>query len=153
MENLKIETQMTNEPVFITEAKDFRLPEPLPMDCGRVLKEVNIRYETAGTLNADRSNAVLVTHALSGKMQQLKDNPNAAICGDWFTAHGIGVNLGWIRDPGNEDLANKLRTVFAEWYDNGHTNEEDENTIILRIRLTDGILFHHGTRYEIDFSE
>ena len=55
--------------------------------------------------------------------------------------------------PGNEDLADKLRTVFAEWYDNGHTNEEDENTIILRIRLTDGILFHHGTRYEIDFSE
>ena len=95
----------------------------------------------------------IITHALSGKMAQLRDNPNAAICGDWFTAHGIGVNLGWIRNPENEDLADKLRTVFAEWYDNGHTNEEDENTIILRIRLTDGILFHHGTRYEIDFSE
>jgi len=38
----------------------------LPLDCGRELKDVNIRYETAGTLNADRSNAVLVTHALSG---------------------------------------------------------------------------------------
>ena len=35
------------------------------MDCGRILKDVNIRYETAGTLNADRSNAILVTHALS----------------------------------------------------------------------------------------
>lgn len=46
--------------------QDFLLPEPLVMDCGRVLKEVNIRYETAGTLNADKSNAVLVTHALSG---------------------------------------------------------------------------------------
>ena len=66
MESLKIEKQMTNEPVFITEAKDFRLPEPLQMDCGKVLKEVNIRYETAGTLNADRSNAVLVNHALTG---------------------------------------------------------------------------------------
>ena len=31
-----------------------------------MLKEVNIRYETAGTLNADKSNAILVTHALSG---------------------------------------------------------------------------------------
>ena len=31
-----------------------------------MLKEVNIRFETAGTLNPDRSNAVLVTHALSG---------------------------------------------------------------------------------------
>ena len=94
-----------------------------------------------------------ITHALSGKMQQLRENPNAAICGDWFTAHGIGENLGWIGSPENEDLADKLRTVFAEWYDNGHVNEEDENTVILRIRLTDGILFHQGTRYEIDFTE
>ena len=39
---------------------------PLPLDCGRVLKNVNIRYETAGTLNESRTNAVLVTHALSG---------------------------------------------------------------------------------------
>ncbi len=95
----------------------------------------------------------IITYALSGKMQQLRDNPNAAICGDWFTAHGIGENLGWIKNPENEDLADKLRVAFAEWYDNGHTNEADENTVILRIRLTDGILFHHGTKYEIDFTE
>ena len=95
----------------------------------------------------------VITHALSGKMAQLRDNPAAAICGDWFTAHGIGENLGWIGNPENEELADKLRTVFAEWYDNGHTDEEDRNTVILRIRLTDGVLFHHGTRYEIDFTE
>lgn len=94
----------------------------------------------------------IITNALSGKMAQLRENPAAAICGDWFTAHGIGENLGWIRNPENADLADKLRTVFAEWYDNGHTNEEDENTVILRICLTDGVLFHHGTRYEIDFT-
>lgn len=94
----------------------------------------------------------IITNALSGKMVQLCKNPAAAICGDWFTAHGIGENLGWIRNPENADLADKLRTVFAEWYDNGHTNEEDENTVILRICLTDGVLFHHGTRYEIDFT-
>ncbi len=94
----------------------------------------------------------VITHALSGKMAQLRDNPAAAICGDWFTAHGIGENLGWIRKPENAELADKLRVVFAEWYDNGHTEEEDENTVILRIRLTDGVLFHHGTRYEIDFT-
>ncbi|MBE6399125.1 MAG: homoserine O-acetyltransferase [Lentisphaerae bacterium] len=65
--SVKIDTQnLTPEEVFITTPQDFKLPEPLPLDCGRVLKEVNIRYETAGTLNADASNAVLVTHALSG---------------------------------------------------------------------------------------
>lgn len=95
----------------------------------------------------------VITHARSGKMTQLAENPCAAICGDWFTAHGIGENLGWIRLPQNVDLADRLRCAFAEWYDNGHTNEADENTVILRVRLTDGILFHHGTRYEIDFGQ
>ena len=107
------------------------------------------------TVNAYYENGsfYIITHALSGKMTQLADNPCAAICGDWFTAHGIGENLGWIRLPQNADLADRLRCAFAEWYDNGHTNEADENTVILRVRLTDGILFHHGTRYEIDFGE
>lgn len=93
-----------------------------------------------------------VTHALSGKMQQIGINPKVAICGDWFTAHGFGENMGHILLPENATIADKLRTVFAEWYSNGHTNEADPNTIILRIRLTDGVLFWHGTRYEIDFT-
>ena len=95
----------------------------------------------------------IITHALSGKMAQLAENPNAAICGDWFTAHGTGENLGWIRLHQNTDLADRLRRAFAEWYDNGHINEDDENTVILRVRLTDGVLYHHGTKYEIDFRE
>ena len=92
-----------------------------------------------------------VTYALSGKMQQICQNPKVAICGDWFTAHGIGESMGHILLPENAALADKLRAAFAAWYDNGHTNETDPNTIILRIRLTDGVLFHHGTRYDITF--
>ena len=94
----------------------------------------------------------VITYALSGKMRQIAANPTVAICGDWFTAHGIGENLGWIREERNMELAAKLRTAFAAWYDNGHNNEEDPNTVILRIRLTDGILLHHGTRFDIDFT-
>lgn len=93
-----------------------------------------------------------VTYALSGKMQQISKMPVVAVCGDWFTGHGIGENLGWIRRPENAELAAKLRSAFASWYDNGHTNEEDPNTVILRIRLTDGVLLHHGTRFDIDFT-
>lgn len=40
--------------------------EPLQFDCGRVLSSYQIVYETYGTLNADRSNAILICHALSG---------------------------------------------------------------------------------------
>lgn len=93
-----------------------------------------------------------ITYALSGKMQQIGQNPKVAICGDWFTAHGTGESMGHILLEENADMADKLRTVFAEWYSNGHTNEADPNTILLRIRLTDGILFWHGTRYDIDFT-
>lgn len=93
-----------------------------------------------------------VTYALSGKMKQIAVNPMVAVCGDWFTGHGIGENLGWIRDERNTQLAQKLRSAFASWYDNGHTNEEDLNTVILRIRMTDGILLHHGARFDIDFT-
>jgi len=94
-----------------------------------------------------------VTYALSNKMKQIDNNPEVAICGEWFTAHGVGENLGWVRDEKNADMMSKLRTAFAEWYDNGHTNESDPNTCLLRIRLIDGILFHNGTKYEIDFTE
>ncbi|MBE6387489.1 MAG: homoserine O-acetyltransferase [Lentisphaeria bacterium] len=51
---------------FIVQPRDYQLPEPLELDCGRSLKNVNIRYEVAGELNAERTNAILVTHALSG---------------------------------------------------------------------------------------
>jgi general stress protein 26 len=95
----------------------------------------------------------VVTYALSGKMKQLALNPSAAISGEWFTAHGIGENIGHPRDEKNAELMSKLRAVFAEWYNNGHTDESDPNTCILRVRLTDAVLFSNGTKYELDFTE
>ena len=94
----------------------------------------------------------IVTYALSGKMKQIAENPIVAVCGDWFTGHGIGENLGWIRKDINAELAAKLHSAFAAWYGNGHNNDEDTNTVILRIRMTDGILLHHGTKFDIDFT-
>lgn len=38
----------------------------LELDCGKALDRYEIIYETYGELNADRSNAVLICHALSG---------------------------------------------------------------------------------------
>lgn len=40
--------------------------EPLTLACARVLDSYTLVYETYGTLNADKSNAVLICHALSG---------------------------------------------------------------------------------------
>lgn len=93
----------------------------------------------------------IVTYALSNKMKQIEMNPEVAVCGEWFTAYGVGENIGHPRDMKNAELMSKLRTVFAEWYDNGHTDENDPHTCILRVRLTEGILFSNGKKYEIDF--
>ena len=94
----------------------------------------------------------VVTYALSGKMQQIAKNPTVAISGEWFTAHGVGENLGHVLLPENEEIMDILRSAFAAWYDNGHTNEADHNTCLLKLKLTDGVLFSDGTRYEIDFT-
>ena len=90
----------------------------------------------------------IITHALSNKMQHIRANPVVAIAGEWFTAHGKGINLGYFGKKENRMIADKLKNVFAEWIDNGHNNFGDENTIILCIELTDGLLLSHGTRYE-----
>ena len=99
----------------------------------------------------DRAFYVL-THGLSNKMRQIDLNPVVAIAGDWFTAHGKGVNLGYYGKEENKEIANLMRVIFAEWIDNGHNNFDDVNTCILRIDLLHGLLLSHGTRYEIDFS-
>jgi len=94
----------------------------------------------------------VVTYALSGKMRHIAQNPVVAVSGEWFTGHGIGENLSHVLLPENEAIMKTLRTAFAAWYDNGHTNEADPNTCLLKIRLTDGVLFHEGVRYDIDFT-
>ena len=63
------------------------------------------------------------------------------------------MNLGYFGKVENEAIAKRMRETFAEWIDNGHNNFEDENTCILKIELTSGVLFSHGTKYEIDFTE
>ena len=90
----------------------------------------------------------VITFALSNKMKQIAKNPTVAITGEWFTAHGKGSSLGFIGKAENHEMEVKLKSVFASWIDNGHTNLQDENTILLRIELTDGLLLSHGTRYE-----
>ena len=90
----------------------------------------------------------IITHARSKKMKHIEKNPDIAIAGEWFTAHGKGINLGYLGKEENVLLAEKLINVFSEWIGNGHADLSDESTIILRAELTDGVLLSHGTRYD-----
>lgn len=86
-------------------------------------------------------------------MKQIQKNPIVAIAGDWFTANGKGINLGYFGKKENTEIADKMKVAFFKWINNGHNNFEDENTCILQIELTDRVLFSHGTRYDIDFTK
>lgn len=95
----------------------------------------------------------VITHGLSAKMKQIENSPVVAVAGEWFTAHGMGENLGYFGNPENAEIAGKLKKVFAEWIDNGHNDFGDVNTCILRIKLTDGVILSRGTRIEVDFTD
>lgn len=56
-------------------AKTFKLEHPLQLEKGGCLPEVTVAYETYGTLNAARDNAILVCHALSGDSHVARHNP------------------------------------------------------------------------------
>jgi homoserine O-acetyltransferase/O-succinyltransferase len=51
--------------VGVVTPQTFRLASPLALRSGASLHDVSLTYETYGTLNAARSNAVLVCHALN----------------------------------------------------------------------------------------
>ncbi len=50
---------------FIAHPQDMHFAEPLALQSGAMLRDYTLRYETYGTLNAERSNAVLICHALN----------------------------------------------------------------------------------------
>ena len=52
--------------VGIVAAQTAHFSAPLTLKSGAILPQFDLVYETYGTLNADKSNAVLICHALSG---------------------------------------------------------------------------------------
>lgn len=55
-----------SDSVGIVTAQCARFDTPLAFRCGAVLPRYELMYETYGELNAARSNAILICHALSG---------------------------------------------------------------------------------------
>ena len=57
---------MDSGSVGIVTPRTVRFDQPLLLACGRELPDVELVYETYGELNPQRSNAILICHALSG---------------------------------------------------------------------------------------
>ena len=69
--------------VGIVTPQSARFTEPLVFKSGAVIDEYELAYETYGTLNAERSNAVLICHAL---------NASHHVAG-WYAEEP--ANVGW----------------------------------------------------------
>jgi len=111
-----------------------------------VVRDVDAFYEDSAFY--------VVTHAKSSKMAQVAHNNEVAVVVnfEWFSASGIGENMGWVKKPENAEIRTKLRKAFEKWYDMAN-DESDENCCILKISLTNGIinLNHHETLIYMDF--
>jgi len=74
----------------IKNIKKLIVNQSLELDCGKIIKNFPIAYETYGTLNKSKNNAILVFHALSGDQFVTNINPITKKEGWWTTAVGPG---------------------------------------------------------------
>jgi homoserine O-acetyltransferase len=70
-----------------------RLPLPLQLESGGRLDGVEIAYKTYGRLNADRTNAVLICHALTLDQHVASPHPQSGKPGWWSRMVGPGRPL------------------------------------------------------------
>lgn len=68
----------------------YALPRALPLDSGQSLEGAQIAYETYGQLNRDKSNAILICHALTGDQYVASDHPITGKPGWWVRMVGPG---------------------------------------------------------------
>ena len=64
--------------------------KPLKLKCGAELSNFNIAYQTYGTLNKDKSNAILICHSLTGDQYVASKNPVTSKDGWWSNIVGEG---------------------------------------------------------------
>ena len=75
------------------ERIEFPAEDVLALDCGTNLSPLTIAYQTYGELNASKSNAILVCHALTGDQHVANAHPITGKPGWWRFMVGPGVPI------------------------------------------------------------
>ena len=58
--------KIDNNSIGIVKSNTVAIKQSLKLDCGKTLNDFSLIYETYGRLNSEKSNAILICHALSG---------------------------------------------------------------------------------------
>ena len=58
--------KINNNSIGIVKSNTVAIKQSLKLDCGKTLNDFSLIYETYGRLNSEKSNAILICHALSG---------------------------------------------------------------------------------------
>jgi homoserine O-acetyltransferase/O-succinyltransferase len=85
--------QGTDLPTLADDQVRLDAEGPLRLDCGVALDHVTVAYRTYGTLDAEKSNAVLVCHALTGDQYLAETHPITSKPGWWELMVGPGKVL------------------------------------------------------------
>src|SRR6476661_5849190 len=90
-----MDDQAALSPAIETAGGTMRFPanKPLRLDSGATLRELEIAYETYGRLNEQKTNAVLVCHALTGDQHAASAHPITGKPGWWNRVIGAGLPL------------------------------------------------------------
>ena len=75
--------------------KNVRLLGPLKLDSGTEFAPIEYAYETYGTLNSDKSNAILVCHGLTGDQYAASTHPVTHKNGWWLNVIGEGKPIDY----------------------------------------------------------
>ncbi len=68
----------------------FPESQPLQLDCGATIAPVTIAYQTYGRMNADKTNIILICHALTGDQHAANTHPVTGKPGWWHYLVGPG---------------------------------------------------------------
>lgn len=81
---------MTKVSLELVQTQYAQVAEEITLECGATLGPITMAYETYGQLNADKSNVILILHALSGDAHAAGYHEGAAKPGWWDILIGPG---------------------------------------------------------------
>ncbi|WP_108819946.1 pyridoxamine 5'-phosphate oxidase family protein [Pseudovibrio sp. Alg231-02] len=89
------------------------------------------------------------TDARKNKTLQIEQNSEVSVCGmEGFSFQGTAENLGWVKAEKNSEIRAKFKDIF-NWFDE-EGDEDNPNSIVLRITLSEGTILDGQQAYGID---